>query len=263
MTTCAKAIQKGLKTEKETGLVPLPEEVLLNITVNGRHLSRLSCSPFGHEELVLGWLFSQSIIATAADVSGMEINDNQAFVSLSTGAGFRLKHYSPVQVAACSGGDVQPGLFENLPTVTRHYDFTLAQAINLMEQLAPRAEKFKQHGGIHCSILADMPEQIILAIREDIGRSNSVDKVIGWGLSNGFDFGRAALLTTGRISAEMALKVLHAGIPTLISQTTLTSKALEIVRRTGLTLIGHVLKPRPIMLNFFTCNPPPKQGKMQ
>jgi len=250
MTTCAKAIQKGLKTGKETGLVPLPEEVLLNISVDGRHLSRLSCSPFGHEELVLGWLFAQNLIVTPADVSGIEINDNQVFVSLSSEAGFRLKHYSPIQVAACSGGDVQPGLFENLPTVTRHYDFTLAQAISLMEQLPSRTKMFQKHGGIHCSLLADMKEQSILVSREDIGRSNSVDKVIGWGLTNNIDFGCAALLTTGRISAEMALKALHAGIPTLISQTTLTSKALEIVRRTGLTLIGHVLKPRPIMLNF-------------
>jgi formate dehydrogenase assembly factor FdhD len=48
----------------------------------------------------------------------------------------------------------------------------------------------------------------------------------------------------------MALKCLHAGIPALISQTTLTTKALEIVRRSGLTLVGHVLKPRPILLNF-------------
>jgi FdhD protein len=118
-----------------------------------------------------------------------------------------------------------------------------------MEQLPARTVMFQKHGGIHCSMLADMREQRVLVSREDIGRSNSVDKVIGWALLNNIDFGRAALLTTGRISAEMTLKVLHAGIPVLISQTTLTSKALEIVRRTGLTLIGHVLKPRPIMLN--------------
>lgn len=250
MTISAKKKQNCPEAIKETGLVPLPEEVLLTVTVDGHQLSRLSCSPFDHEELVLGWLFGQSVIATAADVSGMTIDGDQAFVSLSTEAGWGLKQYNPVQVTACSGGEVRPGLFENLPTVTRHYDFTLAQAINLMEQLSPRAEMFKRHGGIHCSILAGMPGQCILAIREDIGRSNSVDKVIGWGLSNNLDFTRTALLTTGRISAEMVLKVLHAGIPTLISQTTLTSKALEIVRQTGMTLIGHVLKPRPILLNF-------------
>jgi FdhD protein len=250
VTTCAQKKQNCPKTGKEIGLVPLPEEVLLNITVDDRHLSRLSCSPFGQRELVLGWLFAQSLIATPADVGGMEINGDQAFVSLSAEAGLRLKQYNPVQVTACSGGEVRPGLFEKLPTVTRSYNFTLAQAIGLMEQLSPRAEMFKKHGGIHCSMLADMKEQSVLVSREDIGRSNSVDKVIGWGLTKGFDFGCSALFTTGRISAEMALKVLHAGIPTLISQTTLTSKALEIVRWTGLTLIGHVLKPRPIFINF-------------
>lgn len=99
-------------------------------------------------------------------------------------------------------------------------------------------------------MLADMNKLRILAQREDIGRSNSVDKLIGWGLGHEIDFSRTALLTTGRISAEMALKTLYAGIPTLISQTTLTSQALAIVRQSGLALIGHVLKPRPILLNF-------------
>jgi FdhD protein len=250
MTISAKINQNRPEPVRESGLVPLPEEVLLTITVDGRHVSRLSCSPFGQQELILGWLFAQNLIETVADVSGMGLDRDQASVSLHAEAGFRLKRYNPVQVTACSGGDVRPGLFENLPAVFRSYKFTLAQAVGLMEQLPPRAEMFKVHGGIHCSMLADMKEQIILASREDIGRSNSVDKVIGWGLAEGLDFGRTALLTTGRISAEMALKVLHAGIPALISQTTLTSKALEIVRRTGLTLIGHVLKPRPILLNF-------------
>jgi FdhD protein len=248
--TISKIKRKCPESIKEEGLVPLPEEVLLNITVDNRHLSRLSCSPFGHQELVLGWLFGQSLIEGPADVSGMEINGDQAFINLSAEAKFRLKQFYPVQVTACSGGEVRPGLFENLPTVTRSYNFTLAQAVCLMEQLPPRAEMFKKHGGIHCSMLADMQGQSVLVSREDIGRSNSVDKVIGWALLNGNDFGQAALLTTGRISAEMALKVLHAGIPTLISQTTLTSMALEIVRRTNLTLISHVLKPRPIILNF-------------
>jgi FdhD protein len=250
MTFSAKTKKNCPESAREIGLVLLPEEVLLNITVDGRQLSRLSCSPCGHRELVLGWLFGQSLIKKPADVSSMKINGDQAFVSLSAEAGLRLKQYNPVQVTACSGGEVRPGLFENLPTITRRYHFTMAQAIGLMEQLPSRAEMFKKHGGIHCSMLADMMEQRVLVSWEDIGRSNSVDKVIGWGLTNHVDFSHTALLTTGRISAEMALKVLYAGIPTLISQTTLTSKALEIVRRTGLALIGHVLKPRPIMLNF-------------
>ena len=224
--------------------------MLLRIVADGRCLSRLSCSPFGQRELVLGWLFGQGLIAAATDVGALDIQGDRACVSLGSEAASRLARYDPVQVTACSGGDVRPGLFDDLPLASRDFDFTLAQAVALMEQLPARATMFKKHGGIHCSMLVDMDRQRILASREDIGRSNSVDKVIGWGLSECFDFSRSAMLTTGRISAEMALKVLQAGIPVLISQTTLTGKALEIVRRSGLTLIGHVLKPRPILLNF-------------
>jgi len=250
MPTCGTKTNPVPEQRREAGLVPLPEEVLLTVTVDGRPLSRLSCSPFDQEELVLGWLFAQGLIQGPGDIAALAFQDDLALVRLSPEAAPRLAHYHPVQVVACSGGDVQPDLFSALPGISRSYDFTLPQAIQLMEQLPKHTAMFKKHGGIHCSLLANMQKQRILVSREDIGRSNSVDKVIGWGLAHGVDFAASALFITGRVSAEMALKVLHAGIPALVSQTTLTSKALEIVRQSGLTLIGHVLKPRPILLNF-------------
>ena len=227
-----------------------PKRSLLTIEVDGRTLSRLSCSPCDRRELVLGWLFSQGLLQTPGDAAALRFQADRALVRLRPTAAPRLEQYHPVQVVACSGGDVQPGLFSDPPWTTRKYNFTLSQAIKLMEQLPGRTPLFKKHGGIHCSMLVDMRVQSILVSREDIGRSNSVDKVIGWGLVHGADFSRSALFITGRVSAEMALKVLHAGIPALVSQTTLTGKALDIVRQSGLTLIGHVLKPRPILLNF-------------
>jgi FdhD protein len=250
MTTCEAKKKPATEQRRESGLVPLPEEILLTITVDGRPLSRLSCSPFDREELVLGWLFAQGLVRTPVDVAALDFHDDLALVRLSPEAAPRLGHYHPVQVVACSGGDVRPGLFEDVPKVTRSYELTLPHAIRLMEQLPERTVMFKKHGGIHCSMLAEMKERKIMVSREDIGRSNSVDKVVGWGLNHGVDFACTALFITGRVSAEMALKVLHAGIPALISQTTLTTKALELVRRSGLTLVGHVLKPRPILLNF-------------
>jgi FdhD protein len=250
MTTSTTKKSKAAEPRKEIGLVALPEEVLLTIEVDGRSLSRLSCSPFGRKELVLGWMFSQGLVQTPGDVVALRIQGDRALVRLRPAAAPRLEQYHPVQVVACSGGDVQPDLFSDPPKVSRGYRLSLAQVVRLMEQLSKQMEMFRKHGGIHCSMLADMKEQSILVSREDIGRSNSVDKVIGWGLAHGADFSRSALFITGRVSAEMALKVLRAGIPALVSQTTLTSKALEIVRRSGLTLVGHALKPRPILLNF-------------
>jgi len=249
MTTC-KVKKKRLRSKrKEIGLVPLPEETLLTVDVDGRSLSRLSCSPIDREELVVGWLFSQGLIHMTDDIAELSIKGDRAIVRLDSEAAPRLAQYHPVQVAACSGGDVRPELFADPPHLEREYAFSLEQAIRLMEQLPARAELFQKHGGIHCSLLADIVDERILCAREDIGRSNSVDKIIGWGLMHKTDFQRTAAFVTGRVSAEMALKVLHAGIPALVSQTTLTSKALEMVRRSGLTVIAHVLKPRPILLN--------------
>jgi FdhD protein len=247
MLTC-KAGKRTSEKRREIGLVDLPEEFLLTITVDGRSLGRLSCSPFGRRELVLGWLFCQDVIGAAADVASLRLQGERALVRLRAGA---LARFNPVQVTACSGGGVRQDLFAAIPAAPRRARrFTLARARALMERLPAQAKWFRKHGGIHCSLLADMKTSRILASREDIGRSNSIDKVIGWGLAAEIDFGRTVVLTTGRVSAEMALKCLHAGIPVLVSQTTLTSKALEIVRCSGLTLIGHVLKPRPIILNL-------------
>ncbi len=250
MTTSKPASKKAPERRRETGLVALPEETLLTIEVDGRSLGRLSCSPFQRRELVTGWLFSQGLIAVAADVSSLRFRGDLARVRLRPAGAAAERRFQPLQVTACSGGEVPAAGFDNLPVLCRSYEFTLAQAVALMERLPARARMFRRHGGIHCSMLADMKARRILASREDIGRSNSVDKLIGWGLTQKSDFSRCAVLTTGRVSAEMALKCLQAGIPALISQTTLTSKALEIVRCSGLTLVGHVLKPRPILLNF-------------
>ena len=99
-------------------------------------------------------------------------------------------------------------------------------------------------------MLADMEKEMILVSREDIGRGNTVDKVTGWGLFNGIDLRKTALFTTGRISSEMTIKAHRARIATIVSLTTFTSKAYEIAAKTGMTLAGHLLKPRPILINF-------------
>ncbi len=242
----------GAKTpeRRDIGLVELPAESLLSIVVEGRLQGRLSCSPFGRRELALGWAFSQGLIDSVADIRTLRLAGDRALIRLEPAAAVRLARPLPGRFTACSGGEARETPLADLPSIARRFAFTLAQAVALMRRLPGRAAWFRRHGGIHCSMLADMEKGRILASREDIGRSNSVDKAIGWGLAHGVDFGGCALLTTGRVSAEMALKCLRAGVPLLVSQTTLTTRALEIARASGLTIVGHVLKPRPIVIHY-------------
>lgn len=246
----SKAARTKTPERREIGLVELPAETLLSIVVEGRLQGRLSCSPFGRRELALGWAFSQGLIDSAADIKALRLAGDRALVRLKPVVALRLDRPLPGLFTACSGGEAREIPLTDLPRASRRFEFTLQQAADLMRRLPGRAVRFRRHGGIHCALLADMEKGRILAGREDIGRSNSVDKAIGWGLAHGVDFCGCALLTTGRVSAEMALKCLRAGVPLLVSQTTLTTRALEIARASGLTIVGHVLKPRPIFINY-------------
>lgn len=246
----SKAARIKAPRRREIGLVELPAETLLAVVVDGRRQGRLSCSPWAQRELALGWMFSQGLINAAADVAALRLTGGQARARLRPAAASRLARPLPDRFIACSGNEAPEIPLDGLPRRSRRFAFTLKQVAAIMDRLPAQARMFRRHGGIHCAMLADMKENAILVSREDIGRSNCVDKVIGWGLARRLRFERCALFTTGRVSAEMALKCLRAGIPALVSQTTLTGMALAIARASGLTVVGHVLKPRPIQINF-------------
>ena len=240
------------RERKDIGLVPLPEETFLRLTVNGRALGQLSCSPFNFEELAVGWLFHQGIIDELPEIEGYRVDASRACVQiwLTATASERLDGYTPVHISACAGGTANAKLYDDLAPVRRDYELDLERLRALMRQIFDRETLFHEHGGIHCSMLADMKKEMILVSREDIGRGNTVDKVTGWGLFNGIDLRETALFTTGRISSEMAIKAHRARIATIVSLTTFTSKAYEIAVKTGMTLAGHLLKPRPILIHF-------------
>jgi FdhD protein len=240
------------RERKNIGLVPLPEETILRLTVNGRTLAQMSCSPFDFGELAVGWLFHQGIVNELPEIEGYQVDASHACVKvwLNATASERLDDYTPIHVSACAGGVANANRFDDLAPVQRDYELDVERLRSLMRQIFERETLFREHGGIHCSMLADMEKEMILVSREDIGRGNTVDKVTGWGLFNGIDLRHTALFTTGRISSEMTIKAHRARIATIVSLTTFTSKAYEIAAKTGMTLAGHVLKPHPILIHF-------------
>lgn len=240
------------RERKNIGLVPLPEETILRLTVNGRAMSQLSCSPFDFGELAVGWLFHQGIVDELPEIEAYRVDASRACVQiwLKTAASERLEGHTPIHISACGGGVTNAKLYDVLVPVRRDYELDLERLRALMRQIFDRETFFHEHGGIHCTMLADMKKGMILVSREDIGRSNTVDKVTGWGLLNGIDLSNTALFTTGRISSEMIMKAHRARIATIASLTTFTSKAYEIAAKTGITVAGHMLKPRPILVNF-------------
>ena len=235
-------------------ILSVPEEIIITLNVNGKVLTGMSASPFNQKELITGWLYNQKIINSLSDIKALTIDaegeKQRVWVTLTEDSSDNLNNYSPLQTSACGGGHVRDTLFDNLKRIEKNYDMKLSNVIALMKEIFQREVMFKKHGGIHCSMLAHMVKNEILVSMEDIGRSNSVDKVTGWALLKNIKFKELAIFTTGRITSDMIIKAYRAEIPAIISLTTFTSRSLQIARITGMTLGGYILKPVPALVNF-------------
>lgn len=131
-------------------------------------------------------------------------------------------------------------VFLQAPKLRNAFSINLTALMQLPQKLAEAQTDFSQTGGLHAAALFT-PEGNFLNVREDIGRHNAVDKVIGRALREGryplSDFG---LLVSGRLSFEMAQKALLAGISCVAAISAASSLAVELAEETGMTLAGFV-----------------------
>jgi len=107
-----------------------------------------------------------------------------------------------------------------------------------MTEAQRMSELFKTTGGVHSSAVCSGGK--ILYFREDVGRHNSVDKLIGRCFLEGIDMGDKVLLTTGRISSEILIKAAKMGVPVLASRSAPTELAVRHAEELGVTIAGFV-----------------------
>ena len=118
--------------------------------------------------------------------------------------------------------------------------FDVTRLLEQPERLLQSQRGFTASGGLHAAGLFDIEGELI-CVREDVGRHNAVDKVVGWALMNGcLPLRGTALQVSGRASAELVSKAVMAGIPLLAAVSAPTTLAVDLARASGLTLLGFV-----------------------
>lgn len=221
-----------------------PSEALVQMFVNEDFLSSLLCTPRDLTELAVGWLYNQGYIESIDEVVAVDTceRNREIHVNLETVRYLEMRQQGSIRTSACMGGEISHFQFSRKKNrLIKGLRVPMAMVLSLMKKTLVLGIEYKRTGGIHCASIASAAQNRIVAFYEDVGRHNAVDKVVGRMLLTQQDPGDLLLLTSGRISSEMALKAVHSGISVIASVTTCTNLAVEIAEEAGLTVIKRAL----------------------
>jgi FdhD protein len=231
----------GWREARDTVAIESP----LQVMVNGAPFAVIMRTPGHDTELATGFLFSEGVIGSAADVvrlhSGM-LDSGRAFVDAVV-PGMHADAARRVTTTAACGlcGRINVDSLEmTLPAIELNWSVTPAIIGMLPDRLSQAQAVFAQTGGLHAAGLFTPGGELEL-MAEDVGRHNAVDKVIGrLLLDDRMPLDMHMLFVSGRTSYEIVQKACLAGIPLLAAVSAPSSLAVELADRAGMTLLGFV-----------------------
>ena len=226
----------------------VPQEIHLGLYVNGRELATLMCSPVEQEALVLGFLFNEGVIQSYADVGLVQRNVSGTTVDVFLRTGDFTAPRRLTLTSGCGSGITFQSITEDHPPLETAFTTTPQTLLDRMRDLNATARLYRQVRGIHTSVLAD--EDSVLFTAEDVGRHNTIDKLMGKALLAGVDPRDRMLVTSGRISSEMLLKARRMGVPLVASRTAPTSISVQMAAAWNICVVGYL---RLGNMRVYTC----------
>jgi len=232
------------------------EETPIHIFLNKTHYGTILCSPDQLEEMAVGHLLSEGILKSTDEIDELLLKkDGKCLVKLKPDIDAEQRistsqRFARLIVSACGSPDYRPlsEVINSLPKL----DMTPTVAANVVSQsvrnLNTIAEKFRKTGGVHVAALYSTDGKLV-ALAEDVGRHNAVDKVIGAGATKNMDFSNLFLALSGRLTGDIVLKAARMKIPVIASLAAAISSGLEAAQLTRVTLIGFVRGKR---MNIYT-----------
>jgi FdhD protein len=232
----------------------------LEIRLNGEPFQVLMRLPGWEKELALGFLYTEGIVRDLAEVTTVHfcgtgtdplLPPNVVDVILTeTALARRGRRHLEVSYSSCGlcAKEAVSEICQTVPKVSSRLTIPVAALLSLMGRLQESQAIFQETGGTHAVALAS-PDGRVFIPAEDVGRHNAMDKVIGRAVLTGQDLTGLVALLSGRLSFEMALKAIRAGIPILAAVSAPTSMALELAQELELTTAGFVREGR---MNIYT-----------
>jgi FdhD protein len=245
----------------------LAAEEPLGIRVGGEALTLTMRTPGDDIDLAVGFLVSEGVVSAAGDIAEIRICSgencghgehdgagNIADVTLRPGLAvapaLRRNFLTTSACGVCGKASIQELCVLGSAEVSHdRARVTAAVLARLPDRLRSAQRVFSTTGGLHAAGLFTADGEL-LAVREDVGRHNAVDKVVGWALREGrLPLAGCVLLVSGRASFELVQKAVLAGIPVLAAVSAPSSLAADLAEEAGLTLVGFL---RGSSMNVYT-----------
>lgn len=231
----------------------LVSEEPLEIRINGRPLSVTMRTPGNDLELTAGFLFTEGIIDRAEQIVSIEHTNeckpaergNIVDVKFATDTEFdweatRRNFFSASSCGICGKARIEAIRTRGVKLVNTNFEVAPEAICALPAQMRANQQNFARTGGLHAAGLFTASGELI-AGREDVGRHNAVDKIVGWALQHGsLPLAERVLLVSGRGGFEIVQKAAMAGAPVVASVSACSSLAVQFAREMHMTLIGFL-----------------------
>jgi FdhD protein len=223
----------------------IPEETAVAFTYDGGSYAVMMATPRDLEDFALGFSVTEGVISSPADIKQLEIVEHSDGIELrmwlaephSVALGKRRRHLAGPTGCGLCGIESLEEAARALPRVPEDASFTAADIMRALAALPPRQELNRQTRAVHAAAFW-RPDAGLVAVREDVGRHNALDKLAGTMLRGGTRSDGGMILLTSRVSVEMVQKTAAIGAPLIVAVSAPTALALRTAEAAGITLVG-------------------------
>ncbi len=226
------------------------KEFPLTIILNNQELATLLCSPANLRYLAVGFLFSEGLLESKDEIKRIMVDDQKGVVRVKAERSEELASDAlskKITASGCGKGASFYGAAAAQEKVESQIKISAPEVLALANKFQRRCRIYRATGGVHSAALCDTKD--VLVFSEDIGRHNAVDKIFGECLLNDIATDDRIIITSGRITSEILLKVAKRNVPVIVSKSAPTSLGVRLADDMGVTLVGFARGKR---MNVYT-----------
>jgi FdhD protein len=231
----------------------IAEEKPFYLLINTTFWATILCSPTDLQALSVGHFLSEGILKSIKEIEKVVFKESESTCYVKLKPEIKVEDrvkisrlHARIIHSACENSDYRKNA--KILKVKSNLKVRARIIFDGVKQLNFKAEGYRRTGGFHVAAIYKADGQLV-ALAEDVGRHNAVDKVIGMAALNKVDFGECFLALSGRISGDVAFKAANVGLPIIASLSAALSSGIAMAESADLTLAGFVRGKR---INIYT-----------